>query len=194
MTGKRGSMGTAVFASMGLLDTGELPLSTSLFLKEQRGRKSDHNCRGFLCVLSPALRTRSQVATGSRMQDNLESELEKVRDTSGKGGGRMLSWAERGGMSPRRIAISGRDGHSKRATSPAAMPLSSEPTEPFSGVGTHTEGPNGFSQSAAHPAGAPLHQSKHRSCLAIASLAPSQPLAHQPGYGLRHNLTPLGDQ
>lgn len=141
------------------------------------------------------MRTRSQIATGSRMQDNLGSELDKVRDTSGKGEGRM-SWAERDAeCAPGCFAISVRDRHSKHASSPAAMPLSSAPTGPFSGIGTHTEGPNGFLQSAAHPAGAPLHQSKHRSSLATASLAPSQPLAHQPGYGQRHNLSPSsGDQ
>lgn len=68
------------------------------------------------------MRTRSQIATGSRMQDNLGSELE-VRDISGKGEGRM-SWAERDGeCAPGCFAISVRDRHSKRASSPAAMPL-----------------------------------------------------------------------
>lgn len=45
---------------------------------EQRRCKADHSCRGSLCVPSPAPRTHSQIAAGSRMQEDLGSEWRKL--------------------------------------------------------------------------------------------------------------------
>lgn len=74
------------------------------------------------------------------MQENLGSGLEKIRDTSGKGGGRMLPWPQRRGMCPKPCCHQCQRWLSKRATSPAGMSLPSAPTGPLSSIGTRTDG------------------------------------------------------
>lgn len=184
MTGERGNVGTSCLLQQ--VCCAQLPSPPASLCGGMEMVKADHSCRGSLCC-PPAPRTPSQiVAECKRTQEvswrRLETHQGRVEEGCCPG--------QREGNVPQAALPSVSEMGTQVCSQPCCRASSSN-------VGKHTEGPNGFSQSASHPAGVPLHQSTH-----IISLMPGHSLsgpfpapAHHPGYGLRHNLTPShGDQ